>query len=314
MIYLSLGDPRVATPILTAMLPVLVRQINAELAIAQQRAGKVAGDVFLRLDPAMIPQVEELNRLLFPSATTVVVDGQGAVLTHREAIPTVTSPAVAGALLALLMPKVQSAYETSRRAQCVNNLKQIALAMHNYHAANNAFPRAAKCDEKGKPLLSWRVAILPYLGQQELYDRFKLDEPWDSPHNKALLKEMPATYLCKTRTKVEPFTTNYQVFVGRGALFEKDQDIPIANVTDGTSNTLLVVEAKDAIPWTKPADLTFDPEAALSLCGAGSPHPEGFNASTADGAVRFIKSVVDLNLFRALITRNAGEVVVPGSF
>ena len=101
--------------------------------------------------------------------------------------------------------------------QCVNNLKQIALAMHNFHAGNNAFPRPAILDEKGKPLLSWRVAILPYIDQQALYDKFKLDEPWDSPHNKALLKEMPAIYRCPIRTKAEPFTTTYRVMVGKGA-------------------------------------------------------------------------------------------------
>ena len=79
--------------------------------------------------------------------------------------------------------------------------------MHNYHSANNTFPRAASIDENGKPLLSWRVAILPYLGHQELYNKFNLDEPWDSAHNKALLKEMPPVYSCPNRVKPEPFTT-----------------------------------------------------------------------------------------------------------
>ena len=314
MIYLSLGDPRVATPILSAMLPALVRQLNSEIELGQRRMGKNRKDVFLRLDPELFPPVEELNKLLFPSATTVVVEGKGAVLTHREAIPTITSPAVAGALIALLMPNVQAAREAARRVQCINNLKQIALAMHNYHSANNAFPRATISDEKVKPLLSWRVAIVPYVGQQELYSKFKLDEPWDSPHNKALLKEMPPTYLCPNRTNFEPSTTTYQVFVGHGALFEKDQDIAIANVTDGTSNTIMVVEAKEAVPWTKPADLSFDPQAAPWLFGAGSPHPSGFNVSAGDGAGRFLNTTVNLNVVRALITRSSGEIVAPGSF
>ncbi|HKI16889.1 MAG TPA: DUF1559 domain-containing protein, partial [Isosphaeraceae bacterium] len=314
LVYLSLSDPRVATPILTMALPAFVRQINAEIALSERRLGKVPKDVYLRLDPEMIPPSMELNRLLFPSSTALVVDHQGASLTHREAIPTITSPAAGGVLIALLLPAVQSGREAARRAQCINNLKQIALAMHNYHSANNAFPRAAIIDEKGKPLLSWRVAILPYIEQQELYNKFKLDEPWDSPHNKALLKEMPPTYLCPNRTKVEPFTTTYKVFVGKGALFEKDQDVGVADITDGTSNTLLVVEAKDSVPWTKPDDVSFDPAAAASLFGAGSPHPGGFNASMADGSVRFIKNTVILNVFRSLITRNGGEVIGAGSF
>ncbi|MFI5459588.1 MAG: DUF1559 domain-containing protein [Isosphaerales bacterium] len=314
LVYLSLSDPRVATPILTMALPVLVRQINAEIALSERRLGKVPKDVYLRLDPEMIPPSDELNRLLFPSSTALVVDHQGASLTHREAIPTITSPAAGGVVIALLFPAVQSGREAARRAQCINNLKQIALAMHNYVSANSVFPRAAIIDAKGKPILSWRVAILPFIGQQELYNKFKLDEPWDSPHNKALLKEMPPTYLCPNRTKVEPFTTTYQVLVGKGALFEKDQAIEITDVTDGTSNTLMIVEAKEAVPWTKPGDLSFDPQAAASLFGAGSSHPGGFNAAMADGSVRFIKNTVILNVFRALITRSGGEVIRGGSF
>jgi prepilin-type processing-associated H-X9-DG protein len=314
MVYLGLTDPRAGTAVFTKILPILVRQINAEIALAQRRLRNSANEVVIRLDPDMIPPAEELNRLLFPSSTTLSVDGQGATLTHREAIPTLTSPATAAVVIALLVPSVRSSWEASRRVQCVNNLKQIALAMHNYHAATNAFPRPAILDEKGKPLLSWRVAILPYIDQKELYDKFKRDEPWDSPHNKSLLKEMPPTYGCPIRTAAEPFTTTYRVLVGQGALFERDQDIGVADVTDGTSNTIMVVEAKEAVPWTKPDDLSFDPAAVPSLGGAGSSHPGGFNASMADGSVRFFKSTINLNTFRALITRAGGEVIRADAF
>src|SRR5438477_2970944 len=107
--------------------------------------------------------------------------------------------AIIAVLIALLLPAVQSAREAARRAQCVHNLKQIGLAMHNYRSANDAFPMPAITDKNGKPLLSWRVAILPFIEQGELYNKFHTDEPWDSPHNKALLKEMPPTYLCPSR-------------------------------------------------------------------------------------------------------------------
>jgi len=252
--------------------------------------------------------------LLFPASMGLVVDGDGVSLVAREPIPSITSPAAGGVLAALLLPAVGSAREAARRAQCTNNLKQLALAMHNYHAANNTFPKPAFTDKDGKPLLSWRVAILPYLEQGELYNKFKLDEPWDSPNNKALLKEMPAVFLCPSRSNVAPFTTTYQVFTGKGALFEKGEAIGIAGVTDGTSNTLMVVEADEAVPWTKRDDLNFDLEAAASLCGAGSAHPGGFNASMADGAVRFFKKSINLNVFRALITRNGGEVIAADQF
>src|SRR5208337_936304 len=105
-------------------------------------------------------------------------------------------------LIALLLPAVQSAREAARRAQCVNNIKQIMLAMHNYISANNAFPRDIT-DKNGKPLLSWRVAILPYVEQGVLFDKFKLDEPWDSPHNQELLKYMPLVYQCPSRASAQ---------------------------------------------------------------------------------------------------------------
>ena len=150
----------------------------------------------------------------------------------------------------------------------------IGLAMHNYVSVNNAFPAPAIMGKDGKPALSWRVAILPFLEQQPLYDKFHLDEPWDSPHNKELIKEMPQVFVCPSRSDVAPGTTTYRVFTGPGALFEAGQQKGLQIVTDGTSNTILAVEAKEAVPWTKPdSDLPFDPNAAASLYGAGSPHP-----------------------------------------
>ncbi len=217
--------------------------------------------------------------------------------------------------LNLLFPAVQSARGAARRAQCANNLKQIVLAMHNHHGAFGALPKPAITDKDGKPLLSWRVAILPYLDQAPLYNQFKLDEPWDSPHNKALIKDMPTVFTCPERTNAEPFTTTYRVFTGPGALFEKGKGTGFAEVTDGTSNTLMVVEAKEAVPWTKPdAELEFDPAAVASLYGTLGPHDGGFNAGFADGAVRFFPNSINANLFHDLVTRNGGEVINSAQF
>ncbi|MFO0889377.1 MAG: DUF1559 domain-containing protein [Isosphaeraceae bacterium] len=224
-----------------------------------------------------------------------------------------TSPTTSGVLIALLLPAVQAAREAARRAQCTNNLKQILLASHNHEAANGHFP-ADYADKDGKPLLSWRVAILPFLEQADLYNRFKLDEPWDSPHNKELLKEMPAVFHCPDVTGGEPFTTTYRGFSGPNAIFEKGKQVRIADITDGTSNTIFLVEAKEAVPWTKPDDLPFDEQARPSLFGAGSLHPGGFNCGFADGSVKFIKTSIAPIVFRALITRAGGEVVSADSF
>ncbi len=218
-------------------------------------------------------------------------------------------PMIVGQLNTML-PSVHQAREAARRAQCTNNMKMINLAMLNYVSANNTFPAPATTDKDGKPLLSWRVAILPYLDQQALYDKFHQDEPWDSPHNKALIKEMPQVFVCPDRADVQPGTTTYRVFSGPGALFEAGKQNGLNIVTDGTSNTILAVEAREAVPWTRPdSDLPFDPNAAASLYGAGSPHPGGFNMAFADGSVLAVADSIDPKVFRTLITCNGGEIV-----
>ncbi len=211
----------------------------------------------------------------------------------------------------LMFPAVSAAREAARRAQCTNNMKQIALALLNYvNVQQRLSPRRRSSSKDGKPLLSWRVAILPYLDQQPLYDKFHLDEPWDSPHNKALIKEMPQVFVCPSRADVQPGTTTYRVFTGPGTLFEAGKRTSLTSVTDGTSNTILAVESKEAVPWTRPdSDLPFDPDAAPSLYGAGSPHPGGFLIAMADGSVLTVADAIDPKVFRTLITRNGREVV-----
>lgn len=215
-------------------------------------------------------------------------------------------------LPALLLPAVQAAREAARRAQCTNNLKQIGLALHNYHSANNTFPPAAITDKDGKPLLSWRVAILPYIDRGDLYDQFHLDEPWNSPHNSGLLAQMPAAYRCPSNPVGDPSLTKYQVFVGPGTLFEGNTGVGLKDVTDGTSNTLAVVETTAGVPWTKPEDLAYGK--ALPLPPVGSRHLGGYNALFADGSVRFLKQSMSEQALRGLITRDGGEVISSDSF
>ena len=210
----------------------------------------------------------------------------------------------------MLLPAVQSAREAARRAQCTNNLKQIALAMHNYQATFNAFPKSAITDKDGKPLLSWRVAILPYIEQGPLYKQFKLDEPWDSPHNQALIKEMPRVFTCPERTKVDPFTTTYRVFTGPGALFEKGKSIGVAEVTDGTSNTVMVVEAEGGGSLDEARRRAgIRPGGSRLALWRGGPHNGGFNAAMGDTSIRFFANSIDAKRFRELVTRNGGEAI-----
>ena len=211
----------------------------------------------------------------------------------------------------LLIPAVGASREAARRIQCMNNLKQIGLAFHEFHDARDRFPRQAIIDSDGKPLLSWRVALLPYIDQENLYKQFKLDEPWDSPHNKALLDQMPAIYRCPSDPPdTARILTRYQVIVGPGALFEDGKEFFLQAVTDGASNTILVVEAKTPIPWTKPEDVPSN----LAASSLGSRHPGVFNALFADASVKTLKTSINPATLQALITRSGGEVVPAGAF
>jgi prepilin-type processing-associated H-X9-DG protein len=211
--------------------------------------------------------------------------------------------------------KVQAAAE---RVKSQNNLRQIGLAMEQYHDKYNKLPMPAIYSPQGKPLLSWRVALLPYLEEEQLYRQFKLDEPWDSPHNKALLSQIPKVYASPKRDATgDPSRTYYQVFVGkreavpgpRPIFTEGGPPLTLAAITnaDGRSNTLLVVEAGDAVPWTKPDDLPYSPNEPLPKLGGLS--KDGFNVVFADGSVRFLRTNIDEKTLRNLITYNDGEVL-----
>ena len=188
------------------------------------------------------------------------------------------------------------------------NLKQIGLAVHNYESTYGHFPHDVR-DAAGKPILSWRVQLLPYIEEGELYKQFNLQDAWDGPTNKPLLARMPKVFAPEGETKDEPFTTRYQVFVGGGAMFTSPRGVRISDITDGTSNTLMIVEAAEPVPWSKPADLTYDPMGPLP--NLGGVFKGGFNAALADGSVHFIPSDTSPDRLRAWITHQGGEIVDP---
>jgi prepilin-type processing-associated H-X9-DG protein len=200
---------------------------------------------------------------------------------------------------------IKSSRAAAKRSQSINNLKQIALALHNYHSAHDTFPPPAIKSKEGKPLLSWRVAILPYLEQQALYDQFHLDEPWNSEHNKALLDKIPPIFRAPN-AKTKATSSCYYALTGPDAIFKED-GTKLQEITDGTSNTIAVVEADREIPWTKPEDISYDAEKDVPKLGGIS--EGGSNAAFADGSVRFLKKDIDEQTLRALFTRAGGEVV-----
>jgi hypothetical protein len=199
--------------------------------------------------------------------------------------------------------------QPAARTKSQNNLKELTLGMLNYADTHKGqMPPATVYSKDGKALYSWRVLLLPYIQQENLYKQFKLDEPWDSANNKPLLEKMPKTFAPVTGKTTEKHATHYQVLVGEGAAFEDKKQMRFpASFTDGTSNTILIVEAEDAVPWTKPADLTYDPKKDLPKFGGQ--FKEGFHAAFADGAVHFIGKDADKDTLRAAITRAGGEVI-----
>ena len=180
--------------------------------------------------------------------------------------------------------------------------------MHNYQATHGKLPPAVVYGKDGQPLYSWRVLLLPFIEQDALYQEFHLDEPWDSPHNLTLLPRMPRTYAApgSKAAKLPPDHTVCHVFVGKGAAFEGREGLSLPeDFPDGTSNTILLVEAGEPVPWTKPADLPFAPDQPLP--DLRSLFKDGFRAGLADGSVRWVRKEASEATLRAAVTRNGGE-------
>ncbi|NLF69693.1 MAG: DUF1559 domain-containing protein [Candidatus Anammoximicrobium sp.] len=224
--------------------------------------------------------------------------------------------ACGGVLVALLLPATQAAREAARCSQCSNNLKQIALAFHNYHDVYKTFPPAYIPDENGQPMHSWRVLILPFLECQHIYNQYNFSEPWNSPGNLAATSQHVPAYSCPASPASGPgsLETSYMVVTGPNTVFEGSKACQFREILDGTSNTILVVEvAGTGVNWAEPKDL----DASTLVYPLGTPggmtpashHPGGLNVALCDGSVRFIAYAVSPQVFRALITKAGAERV-----
>jgi hypothetical protein len=210
----------------------------------------------------------------------------------------------AGIAVAFMMPAVQSVRSAAERTTSSNNLRQLAIAMHNYESAHRTLPARANFDANGRPLLSWRVHLLPYLEERELYDQFKLDEPWDSPHNKELIDKMPSIYQLPN-ADLPNGKTVYLGVEGSGAFFENEKARRFADFKDGTSNTVMLVEAdrNQAVTWTKPEDWQYSQTRPFSGLS------ELFQVALCDGSVRSLSNSLSEETWSALITISGGEAV-----
>jgi hypothetical protein len=215
-----------------------------------------------------------------------------------------------GILLALLLPAVQHAREAARRTQCKNNLKQIGIALHNYHDMYGFFPPAYIADSQGKPMHSWRVLILPQLGEDALYRDYDFSQPWDNPKNHALLNRIPAVYQCPSHDhRHHPTATAYAGVFGEACAFQGEKPRHIKDFRDGLDQTLIVGEAVGAkIPWTKPEDIDVSRHGRLNdPQGFSSDHAGGFQGLIGDGSVRLISKSVDPQALQGLYTIDGRE-------
>ena len=270
-----------------------------------------------------LPPVEVLVNGITPNIGGIYRDRNGFRLVEYAVIPGNSSVAVTGVLVGMLLPAVQQVRHAARRTASANNLRQLALSNLNYEFAKGSFPAAYTKNEKGEKLLSWRVHILPYLEEQKLYEQFHLDEPWDSPHNIKLVANMPPVFLnpASSVTLGEGMTTYLGVTGDDSVLappreFSKNGEmkagVKLADIIDGSSLTLLVVDANsnNAVVWTKPED--FEPAADEGIRDRLVGHWVGdaVQAVFTDGSVHFMLGVaVDDEELRALMTKSDGKAV-----
>ncbi len=268
----------------------------------------------LDFDAGQLPAPSTIGKHLRPGVSCVRRTKLGLEMESRQSLPGISLGASAPVAVALLLPAVQASREAASRMSGANNLKHQLLALHNFHDVNGGFPAAWSTDKDGKPLLSWRVAILPYIEEQALYNEFHLDEPWDSEHNKKLLARMPRVFR-SPNSKAAAGLTTYLGVGGKQGVLAAPADpknpaaangVRLADITDGTSNTITIVEASDtvAVEWTKPVE--WVPDEKKPLTGLIGLRPNGFNAALADGSVRFISQNVDVGVLQRLFMRNDG--------
>lgn len=211
-------------------------------------------------------------------------------------------------MTALLTDFTSRWFDYQQRIQTRNNLKFIVLGLHNFSDSHdNRFPPSATEAKTGKPSLSWRVQILPFVDDRGLLAKFHQDEPWDSPHNLTLLNEMPDIYATLGQDRSTGMT-QYQLPKNKGMAGGSPTGFQIKDVTDGTSASIFVlhVDPSKAVPWTKPDD--FEVDLKNPWKGLVTEHDEGIFTGFIDGSGRYLPKTLGDDLLKYL-TIGGGEVV-----
>lgn len=215
---------------------------------------------------------------------------------------------VIGILISLfLLPMFRrSSPSAARRIQCTNNLKQIGMALHNYHGEYNAFPPAYTVDANGKPLHSWRTLLLPYIDQKQLYEKIDLSKPWNDPVNK-LASETTLDIYCCPASNHENQTT-YLAIVGDHYGWRAGESRKLAEISDDHNFTIMIIDVppEDQVPWMSPQD-TNEQSVLNFRSGSKLSHSGGVNSLRVDGSVRFLPSKMDVTVFKAMLTIDGND-------
>jgi hypothetical protein len=289
---------------------VLLRNI-----VAAQKAGLAMGAARNAPGAAVDRQAVQQGLAIYDRAAAIL---NSVEMTSSGPVLTVTARVEdAGTAIAdVLAPAILAAREAAGRAVSTNNMQQLALAVHLYADSQGSLPPAVVYGKSVDPALnptgneappvprSWRVELLPYLEQRELYKQYRLDQPWDSEANLKVLAQMPDIFRAPEDS---PGSTNtsYFAIAGPGTVFAGREGTKFTEITDGTSNTLLFAEAKRPIPWTKPQDIDYDPDQALPPLGGW--RENNFIAAMCDGSVHLLTPSTSADFLKRWIEKADGE-------
>lgn len=274
---------------------------------------KIASQVAALVSGIQLPRTRVVHRHLEPSLLAIRQTELGMELETRQTIPSLDLGSTVPIGVATLLPAVSATRTAARRVVSQNKMRQHVLAALNHESAYMRFPAAYSVGEEGQKLLSWRVHILPFIEQNELYKQFKLDEPWDSPHNITLIDKMPEDFRSPV-SKVARGMTTYRGVGGKTGVLQpaqrgKSARIGLRHITDGSTNTIFLVETSDelAVEWTKPNG-GLDPD-SFDFAKVSAAFDDGINIAMCDGSVRSVDKSVDAAQFKGMMTRAGGEVI-----
>ena len=332
---LTISDPRESYRLVAGLAPIVL-PILRKVA----KASNPDAPIEIPVAVADLPPAETVVEPLFPNVAVTYIEGNTLVRHSRSSLPGfiggdsgAAGVATAAVAVALILPAVQQARQAARRTQSKNNLKQIMLALHNYHDAMNSLPAGTveTSARDPKERLSWMTSLLPYLEEDPLYSQLDQNQPWNKGANEEVARKSIPTFLNPALPEGqagEPAKTHYVGIAGVGkdgpnlpvtspkaGMFAYNRATRFADIHDGLSNTMTVTEAtaQSTGPWTRGGEATLRALTKQPYVngpdGIGGPYTGGFNAALGDGSVRFLSTEIDPKVLEAISTIRGGETV-----